>query len=213
VSGPNAAAAYAALDAARGAGRLNMKSWAFGRADLIGLPELTDTEACGTTACLAGWGTALAGYQIDGDGYVYRGGVFVGGHVQDFAARLFGISGSEAARLFHVGNADLDEAMAEVFGPRPDYGTGCRCDWLGVGTPEHAPSPLCRSLRPDADRDDGPIVDANGDPVPDADPTDDTLRAWMAGRVPADCGHYIAASEARAGFRGCERCPEPGGAS
>jgi len=38
------------------------------------------------------------------------------------------------------------------------YGTGCRCDWLGEGTPEHAPSPLCRSLRPDADRDDDPAV-------------------------------------------------------
>src|ERR1700754_2043874 len=37
---------------------------------------------------------------------------------------------------------------------RPEsYGTGCRCDWLGGGTPEHAPSALCRSLRPDADRD------------------------------------------------------------
>lgn len=48
------------------------------------------------------------------------------------------------------------ELEAEV-GPRPlDYGTGCRCDWLGKGTPEHAPSPLCRSLRPDADRDDDP---------------------------------------------------------
>lgn len=34
-----------------------------------------------------------------------------------------------------------------------DYGTGCRCDWLGVGTPEHAPSALCISLRPNADRD------------------------------------------------------------
>lgn len=33
------------------------------------------------------------------------------------------------------------------------YGTGCRCDYLGEGTPEHAPSALCRSLRPDADRD------------------------------------------------------------
>lgn len=39
-------------------------------------------------------------------------------------------------------------------GPDPaiDFGAGCRCDWLGQGTPEHAPSPLCRALRPDADR-------------------------------------------------------------
>lgn len=32
------------------------------------------------------------------------------------------------------------------------YGTGCHCDWLGEGTPEHTPSALCRSLRPDAER-------------------------------------------------------------
>jgi hypothetical protein len=29
----------------------------------------------------------------------------------------------------------------------------CRCTWLGEGTPEHEASSLCRSLRPDADRD------------------------------------------------------------
>lgn len=29
----------------------------------------------------------------------------------------------------------------------------CRCDFLGQGTPEHETSPLCRWLRPDADRD------------------------------------------------------------
>lgn len=53
------------------------------------------------------------------------------------------------------------------------------------------------------------IVDANGQPVPGCDPTDDGLRLFMSGRVPVDCGHYIAASEARAGFRSCERCPTP----
>lgn len=53
-----------------------------------------------------------------------------------------------------------------------------------------------------------PIVDANGTAVPGADPTDDLLRLFMAGRVPAArCPHYIAASEARAGFTTCERCP------
>lgn len=40
--------------------------------------------------------------------------------------------------------------------PGPDpavgFGKGCRCDWLGQGTPGHAPSALCISLRPDADR-------------------------------------------------------------
>lgn len=33
------------------------------------------------------------------------------------------------------------------------YGTGCRCDWLGQGTPEHAPSALCIALRPEGPRD------------------------------------------------------------
>lgn len=38
----------------------------------------------------------------------------------------------------------------------------CRCEWLGVGTPEHVASALCISLRPDADRDPGPDPCANG---------------------------------------------------
>jgi hypothetical protein len=36
--------------------------------------------------------------------------------------------------------------------PEPEP-CNCRCDFMGVGTPEHPASPLCRSLRPDADRD------------------------------------------------------------
>lgn len=32
------------------------------------------------------------------------------------------------------------------------YGSGCHCTFLGEGTPEHTPSALCRSLRPDAER-------------------------------------------------------------
>lgn len=35
------------------------------------------------------------------------------------------------------------------------YGTGCHCNYQGEGTPEHAPSPLCQSLRPDAGRTEG----------------------------------------------------------
>lgn len=52
------------------------------------------------------------------------------------------------------------------------------------------------------------VLDANGDPVlvfPGTEITD-TYRRFMAGRVPADCGHYIAVSEARAGFKTCEHC-------
>lgn len=52
------------------------------------------------------------------------------------------------------------------------------------------------------------VPDANGQPVlvPDGIPVD-AFGAFMAGRVPAqDCPHYIAASEASAGFTTCERC-------
>lgn len=54
--------------------------------------------------------------------------------------------------------------------------------------------------------------DANGDPVPNADVQGDEafiawLTGWFADRVPApDCPHYMAVSEARAGFQRCERC-------
>ncbi len=37
-----------------------------------------------------------------------------------------------------------------------DYGATadawCECDWLGEGTPRHAPSPTCIALRPDGPR-------------------------------------------------------------
>lgn len=53
-----------------------------------------------------------------------------------------------------------------------------------------------------------PVLDANGDPVPVPDniTPDEAFRAFMAGRVPATCGHYVSAMEARAGFDKCERC-------
>lgn len=53
-----------------------------------------------------------------------------------------------------------------------------------------------------------PVLDANGDPVlvfPGTGVTE-VYRAFMRGRVPASCGHYIAQSEARAGFTSCEHC-------
>lgn len=52
------------------------------------------------------------------------------------------------------------------------------------------------------------VPDANGNAVevPEGIPAD-MFRVFMAGRVPAPgCPHYIAASEARAGFTKCERC-------
>lgn len=53
-----------------------------------------------------------------------------------------------------------------------------------------------------------PVVDANGDPVDVPAGVDlDVARVFFAGRVPAKkCPHYIAASEARAGFEKCEHC-------
>ena len=55
-----------------------------------------------------------------------------------------------------------------------------------------------------------PVVDADGEPVDVSSMTNiptDVLRTFFAGRVPAiDCPHYIAVSEARAGFEKCERC-------
>lgn len=55
------------------------------------------------------------------------------------------------------------------------------------------------------------VIDANGNPVPiteeQAALPDDVLRQFFAGRVPASgCPHYIAKSEADAGFTNCERC-------
>lgn len=50
------------------------------------------------------------------------------------------------------------------------------------------------------------IRDANGDVVSGVE-GDATAAAFFAGRVPApDCPHYIAASEAAAGFTRCEHC-------
>lgn len=55
------------------------------------------------------------------------------------------------------------------------------------------------------------ILDANGDPVILTDELSalpsEVLALFFAGRVPAGgCPHYIAQSEARAGFTKCERC-------
>lgn len=54
-----------------------------------------------------------------------------------------------------------------------------------------------------------PVLDADGIPVVIPDHVEITaeLRLFFAGRVPArKCPHYIAVSEARAGFDRCERC-------
>lgn len=88
----------------------------------------------------------------------------------------------------------VDEALWAVLAAvLPDRGACARC--TAEPCPDHAGS--------------APVLDANGDPVPDIDARvrTEALREWFKFRVPApECGHYIAASEARAGFTKCERC-------
>lgn len=54
------------------------------------------------------------------------------------------------------------------------------------------------------------VVDLNGDSVPGGVPDGvdpEWFQQWMTTRDPApECPHYIAGSEARAGFTKCERC-------
>jgi hypothetical protein len=115
---------------------------------------------CGTAGCFAGWTVLLSGGELIRRGgllsavYVENGlGDLNGKHVALAAATLLGIDvdsdqyEAEDLTLFSERNTreDLRRLVAEIFGPRPavDYGTGCRCPWLGEGTPEHAPTALC----------------------------------------------------------------------
>jgi hypothetical protein len=56
-------------------------------------------------------------------------------------------------QLDHAGGPEKVAGDAQPY----DYGKGCRCNWLGDGTPEHNPSPMCRALRPDGPRDLAPL--------------------------------------------------------
>jgi hypothetical protein len=71
--------------------------------------------------------------------------------------------------------------------------------------PDPPPAPAAAAASEPAG---GPVLDANGDAVrvPPGIVPDKVFRLFMSGRVPARCGHYIAASEARAGLTTCERC-------
>lgn len=154
---PNAELAWRAYDAGQFHGNLRMAYWA-SRPDgdnyaPVGYDDLARHE-CGTTACLAGWGAVLSGYKINQNGEVLDGesGDLVSDEMFEFAADMFGIGHTDADRLFFSGDDELETVVTEIFGPRPEsYGTGCHCNYLGEGMPEHAPSPLCQSLRPDAD--------------------------------------------------------------
>jgi hypothetical protein len=73
-----------------------------------------------------------------------------------YAFLLFALFAVWAAIAFDRGNRAVDQALAEEIrggGYTTPGRAHCRCDWLGEGTPEHDASPLCVSLRPDADRD------------------------------------------------------------
>lgn len=116
---PNAALAYQALDAARTHRRLDMGTWADGDVSAVGLAELTATESCGTTACLAGWIAVLAGYKVTFGGSVYDAAGEPVGHIQKVAAGLLGITLEQSEDLFFVHDGVVDEKVAEIFGPRP----------------------------------------------------------------------------------------------
>jgi hypothetical protein len=116
---PNAARAYRVLDRARAAGTLNMGGWAQrnGFRATVDLDELT--SECGSTACLAGWTVADAGYAVDSEGGVFSADGARVGEVWAMAAQLLAISDEDAARLFYSTSAGVDRAVAEIFGPRP----------------------------------------------------------------------------------------------
>lgn len=163
---PNAELAYRVLDIARAHGEhFNMGDWGDSPdGSPINLDDLTRPD-CGTTACLAGWTVALAGYRIDSHATAYDVHGNVVGGVAEMAGDMLGLSEDEADDLFYESTEGVGRKVAELFGPRPitDLGTGCRCDYLGTGTPQHSPSPLCISLRPDADRDE-PVLGEAGEP-------------------------------------------------
>lgn len=118
---PNAELAYRALDTARAHDQLDMHSWVnnwLGAVDAVGLAELTADATCGTTACFAGWVTALAGYKVTVGGRVFDDVDDIG-HVQNVAANLLGITMEQSEDLFFVGDADIDAKVVEIFGPRP----------------------------------------------------------------------------------------------
>lgn len=163
---PNAALAYRVLD------------WIDAHPEQHDQARWFQKTACGTAGCFAGWTVVLAGHRVgfdempDEDG-VQRYDTIDGTRLLSVAGVAIddlGIATSTVEcqvcescgqrdraddALFAASNSreDLGRLVEEIFGPRPEsYGTGCHCDYLGEGTPEHTPSALCRSLRPDAER-------------------------------------------------------------
>jgi hypothetical protein len=126
---PNAELAYKVLDLAhRHEAHFNMGDWASGVEltieDLVSDEEpryrRSDGEPmCGTTACFAGWTAAQAGYTLVGSSSEVFKGNRLAGRAGDIAAGLLGITDEQADDLFFCDNEDIDEVVAEIFGPRP----------------------------------------------------------------------------------------------
>lgn len=84
---------------------------------------------CGTVGCFAGWAVMLSGLKIEGPVYpvvVAEGHPLDDVYVPVAAAQLLGLADdaddAEGLELFHEGNtlADLEEMVADLFGPRPE---------------------------------------------------------------------------------------------
>lgn len=140
MTAPNAALAYAVLDRIDAHPEQWRQGWWFTKLD------------CGTAACFAGWACVLSGDKprvadADMEGefstVIRPDGIL--DNVEDRAEVLLGLDGEQGSSLFYSDNTrdDLGRLVAEIFGPRPGYGAGCRCAWLGKGTPEHTPTALC----------------------------------------------------------------------
>lgn len=115
---PNAELAYKVLDAVNAHRKsFDMSDWWDGPAERVTLNDLLD-EKCGTTACFAGWAIALSGYDLGGG--VHLDGEHVSYSYGKFAEKLLGLDEDEAGELFFGDGSDIDEVVAEIFGPRPD---------------------------------------------------------------------------------------------
>jgi len=98
---------------------LNMARWS--------CVPIQGREGAGTTACMADWVAAEAGYQVDFMGFVRTlDGRLVHTGVEIWAAQRLGITNKQQAMLFWCESAELGEVIEEIFGPRPEA-TGPPC--------------------------------------------------------------------------------------
>jgi hypothetical protein len=140
VTAPNAALAYAVLDQIDA----HPETWNQGTWD------------CGTAACFAGWAVRLAGGEVDpltvatGDPIVATGPEEIVGLAVDLAAervlrsncRIEADDACDDEDLFYASNtrADLGRLVAEIFGPRPEGGSGGNVTTGGEGGSSEATS-------------------------------------------------------------------------